>query len=525
MTLAPDRSAAAGLGDALEAVLAGRPFRSSRRLSTMLRYVAEETMAGRGDQIRERTIAIEALGCPASFDPRFDPLVRVLASRLRTGLERYYAGDGTGDPLRIEMPRGGYVVRTHLATRPPPRTADGPVLAVATFADLTDDAALAHVAVGLTEAVVANLATFPGCRTVGPIGPAPASDEARWARELGHSLGATHVLQGSARTSDGILRVTVRLSHGSSGQTSWSTRFDQPLADQPLFAIEDRIARQVSGSLGDYGGVVHRHRHPDPGRTVGSYDAMLRFYAYLTSLDPVAAGPTQAALEDAVARDPDDALLLAMLAGMVLFHGVGRLGELGDVGVTQADVDRADDLARRSLRLEPANPHALTVTAFVELVRGDPERCRLHLDRVLDVSPSNPSLLFMVGVGHAMAGDWTTGILHIQEAMDLNPAHPGWYHGFVVLDALLHHDAAAALAAAQLVDTPGLVWGPALRAAALAAADRLPEAAAELARLGQESLALPDPTTARDEFVSHLRLPEEVVSALVDSLARIPPLR
>lgn len=513
-----------GLDEALRSALRGRPFRSSQRLSAMLAYVVAETLAGRGDLLRERTIAVEALGRPSTFDPRFDPMVRVMASRLRKALDRYYAGDGADDPVCIEMPKGGYAVRARPATQPPTvvRHPGGPVLAVASFADLTDDPELGHLAVGLTEAVVANLATFQGFRTIGPIGPAPSSDEARWAQEVGRTLGATHVLQGTARTAGRILRVAVRLADGVTGQLLWSTLVDHPLDGHLLFAVEDRIARQVSGTLGDYGGVVHRYRMPDPGRTAGSYDAMLRFYSYLSTLDPEAAVPTRDALTDAVERDPDDALLLAMLAGMTLFHGVGRLGELGAAGMTEQEVDRAEALARRSLEHQPANAHATTVLAFVALVRGDRERARLHLDRVLDVCPANPSLLFMVGVGHTMLGEWETGVHHIQESLDLNPMHPGWCHGFLVLDALVHDDPDAALAAARQVETPGLVWGPILRAAALSAAGRLPEAAAELARLEGDALVLPDPEGERDAFVAHLRLPEEVTSVLIGHLARIP---
>ena len=33
------------------------------------------------------------------------------ANRLRTALERYYAGTGAAEPLVIELPRGGYVPR------------------------------------------------------------------------------------------------------------------------------------------------------------------------------------------------------------------------------------------------------------------------------------------------------------------------------------------------------------------------------------------------------------------------------
>ncbi|MGQ3676539.1 tetratricopeptide repeat protein [Xanthobacter sp. TB0139] len=94
---------------ALERVLVSDDLRSSPRLATFLRFVVEATLAGRAEQIKGYTIAVEALGRPSSFDPQADPIVRVEATRLRRALQSYYSGDGQADPLRILIPKGGYV--------------------------------------------------------------------------------------------------------------------------------------------------------------------------------------------------------------------------------------------------------------------------------------------------------------------------------------------------------------------------------------------------------------------------------
>ncbi|MGE4372106.1 MAG: tetratricopeptide repeat protein [Xanthobacter sp.] len=94
---------------ALERVLASDDLRSSPRLAAFLRFVVEATLAGRAEQIKGYTIAVEALGRPTSFDPQADPIVRVEATRLRRALQGYYGGDGLTDPLRILVPKGGYV--------------------------------------------------------------------------------------------------------------------------------------------------------------------------------------------------------------------------------------------------------------------------------------------------------------------------------------------------------------------------------------------------------------------------------
>jgi hypothetical protein len=74
-----------------------------------LDYVCTKYFAGRTDQIKEYNVAVEALGRPASFDPRKDSIVRVEAFRLRKRLKQYYEQEGSGHALRIAIPPGQYV--------------------------------------------------------------------------------------------------------------------------------------------------------------------------------------------------------------------------------------------------------------------------------------------------------------------------------------------------------------------------------------------------------------------------------
>ncbi len=90
-------------------IVASAIFRDSLRLTSFLRFVVDAALAGKSSQIKAYTVAIEALGRPASFDPRDDPIVRVEAGRLRHALAHYYAGAGLDDPIVIELLRGSYV--------------------------------------------------------------------------------------------------------------------------------------------------------------------------------------------------------------------------------------------------------------------------------------------------------------------------------------------------------------------------------------------------------------------------------
>lgn len=93
----------------LDRVLASDIFRSAPQLTAFLSYVVEQALAGRAGELKGYTIAVEAFGRPAEFDPQSDPIVRVEAGRLRKALNLYFAAEGVRDPVRIAIPVGAYV--------------------------------------------------------------------------------------------------------------------------------------------------------------------------------------------------------------------------------------------------------------------------------------------------------------------------------------------------------------------------------------------------------------------------------
>lgn len=93
----------------LERILASRILVSSPRQQALLRHIASETLEGRGDRLKEFSLAVDVFGRPPTFDPRVDSIVRVQASRLRSQLVDYYAKDGAAETVRIEIPAGGYI--------------------------------------------------------------------------------------------------------------------------------------------------------------------------------------------------------------------------------------------------------------------------------------------------------------------------------------------------------------------------------------------------------------------------------
>ena len=96
---------------ALARVVASGGFANSPRMSRFLRFVVEETMAGRASSLKEYAVGVHVFDKADSYDPSVDPTVRVEAAKLRAKLARYYESEGRGEALVIEIPKGGYSAR------------------------------------------------------------------------------------------------------------------------------------------------------------------------------------------------------------------------------------------------------------------------------------------------------------------------------------------------------------------------------------------------------------------------------
>ena len=92
----------------LEKVLSSAGFARNERLSGFLRFVVEQELSGRGDELKESVIGVEYFGRPPDYDVRQDSVVRNEAGKLRSRLAEYYVAEGAADGLIIELPKGGY---------------------------------------------------------------------------------------------------------------------------------------------------------------------------------------------------------------------------------------------------------------------------------------------------------------------------------------------------------------------------------------------------------------------------------
>ena len=96
-------------------------FRGSPSLCKLLNYLGNYASDHPGISVKEYQVATEVFGRPADFDPKGDATVRVQAGRLRAKLAEYYATEGAGDSLILDLPKGVYALECR------PKELHGPV--------------------------------------------------------------------------------------------------------------------------------------------------------------------------------------------------------------------------------------------------------------------------------------------------------------------------------------------------------------------------------------------------------------
>ncbi|WP_223421667.1 hypothetical protein [Tateyamaria pelophila] len=287
----------------------------------MLRFIVDETLAGRGDRLKGVTVAQAVFGRDETFDQQSDPVVRLEARRLRADLDSYYVDIGSDDPVRVTVPKGGYVPhfawQNHDApARPkapdpqkvPPSLMDEtvpPATPAAATGTRRKRLTLAAALLGLGGVLAIGLALvgWPVAVTKAATERTPAiivlpfeafgdNDDIALiassvteelienlmlfqdfrvysttssfrqipgtdAEALGRNKGVSFVVTGVMQSQNGQVRLRARLVDTQTGEVRWSGSYDEPLNPSDLLGAQHELAVAISTELGEPYGAVN----------------------------------------------------------------------------------------------------------------------------------------------------------------------------------------------------------------------------------------------------------------------------
>jgi hypothetical protein len=94
----------------VQRIVRSKAFRTSEVHRNLLHYLAEKSLSGTADSLKEYTVGLDVFAKPASYDPRQESVVRMHLARLRQKLAEYYRTEGVDDPVIVDVPKGGFRV-------------------------------------------------------------------------------------------------------------------------------------------------------------------------------------------------------------------------------------------------------------------------------------------------------------------------------------------------------------------------------------------------------------------------------
>jgi TolB-like protein len=242
----------------LEKVLVSAEMSRSKKLCQFLRFTVEEVLRGHGSELKEYAIAVGVFRRSREFDPGADPIVRVQARRLRSKLGRYYQNEGSGEPIQIDYPVGGY--SPVFLRRTPQISAEGQsvpgsltpesdlgcCVAVLPFAGVGPEATQAFTD-GLTDELMHALSVRPGIFVAARTSCYQFKDKTEDVRRIGERLGVGALVTGTVRQEGGRLRVLVQLIDARTGMNLWSVGYEWEL--ESTLEAQRKISTEVSEVL------------------------------------------------------------------------------------------------------------------------------------------------------------------------------------------------------------------------------------------------------------------------------------
>jgi hypothetical protein len=114
-----------GILHELQAIIASQHFCNSKRYPALLKYIVENTLEGKSELLKERTLGVDVFDRPPDYDTNTDTVVRFTASEVRKRLHLYYSERRGTSGIQISLPLGSYVPEFLLESAASEETKDG----------------------------------------------------------------------------------------------------------------------------------------------------------------------------------------------------------------------------------------------------------------------------------------------------------------------------------------------------------------------------------------------------------------
>ena len=498
---------------------------SKQQLCRLLKYLVDETLAGRADQLKGYTIGVELFGREHDYNTNQDPIVKIHAGRLRRMLRIYYLESGRNDSIRIDIPKGKYVPVFLSNTTGPSKQENSrpeqkyqpvePVIAILPFRNMTGDPSKEYFALGFSEEISVELTKYEDLTIIDGIHLSGLDHASPDKIKLLRNLGVRFVIEGNVNLDTDRVKILVKLSDIFRKKQIWAERYIKDLSITNLVELQEDIAHEIAAELGSEYGVILQQLTAESNRVkpkvLDTYHAILKFYYFEAHQTPDAAAEAISALEEAIVSDPKSGIATAMLASMYGTHYM--------LDMPNADMayEKMGILAEKAADLDPNSLAVRIIFCYKCLAYNEKERFFKEAEKCLEMQPNSRMRLGTLGFHLSLYGDWERGKSILDQVMAEKVQFPRYYFGATTLYHYRLREFEQALVEANQYEMPSLFWGPMLRAAVLGQLGRTDEAKVHIDHLKQLK---PDFEEKAFYLISRFVKEDELVDQIIDGLRK-----
>ncbi|MEO0830781.1 MAG: winged helix-turn-helix domain-containing protein, partial [Pseudomonadota bacterium] len=410
------------------------------KAASVLRVLVENV----GEVVTRETILEEVWG-GLSVTP---DLVREYVHDLRTAL-----GCDPKNPTHIETVRGKGFRLLGGVTLEGDDTAwgDRPVIAILRPDVFVDEAVWRPIADALGEEITVDLAPFPELQVIARHS-SYAVDLSEGLAAAARRLGANYCLSTSLMRSGAKVKLAFQFAAMPGDRVIWSDAREVKAED--LVSLTSDLSVALANALGnDSGQLIEAER----SRIRHKSNGFSAYEAYLLALDARQTVSLEsfrrglAHIDDSLSRDSGSARAWVMrcwfLRSLVHLFGDPEL----DPATT---FEEANAALERAVALDPNDPLVLAWSVPFEMLRGARTRAEDRLSRALDLGHNQADILIMCGYHMALSFDRApTGLPVVDRALRLSPDPPDWYRTVAARVAFFACDFERAQAELDLVET------------------------------------------------------------------------
>jgi adenylate cyclase len=298
-----------------------------------------------------------------------------------------------------------------------PPLPDKPSIVVLPFTNMSGDPEQEYFSDGITEDLTNEFARYPFLFVIARNSAFTYKGKHVNVEDVGRELGVRYVLEGSVRKAEGRVRITAQLIDATTGGHLWSERYDRDLSD--IFALQSEIAEEILAAVG---GEISRAEEQRlarrPTTSLSAWEAFLKGAYYLERATREDNETARALLARALELDPDFAPAHAVL-GHTYWTEYG-MGWSRDPAL----LDRAEELGRRAITLDPTYFQGYMTVAWVEFMRGNLSEGLAASERAIELAPTYEVPHALRGMVLARQGRLVEATGSIRRALRLSPRAP-----------------------------------------------------------------------------------------------------